>query len=349
MALSLSSQIDVPTSGPILVEGILQAVCQGVIFAQAARYWECPLNDTMRMKAYVLTLVGLSLLQTMYTTYKLWYILVYFEYWSTSPLVWADLFINGLICTICETSLIRRCWKVTKKRKWATAPLAFLLVTIFIANVYLSIALGLGSKHGEANNSPLRAERSFPAQFSFNYWIFGSLVLDVAITSILMVWLFQSKTGLENLDQALDHIVAVTWESAAVPSVFQIIAVSLYDSKSDESHHLVLFFSIMTGKLYTLGILRSLNSRPDLRGRMTSDDIGRRSLSDWQWSNESENTTSRRWSEMLFLSPALSPASTPRGRGRRLYGLPESSSTTIRQSGILPVLPVSSAANQSDG
>jgi len=95
-----------------------------------------------------------------------------------------------------------------------------------------------------------------------------------------MVWLCQSKTGLDNLDQALDHIVAVTWESAAVPSVFQIVAVSLYDSKSGESHHLVLFFSLMTGKLYTLGILRSLNSRPDLRGRMTSDDVGRRSLSE---------------------------------------------------------------------
>lgn len=54
----------------------------------------------------------------------------------------------------------------------------------------------------------------------------------------------------------------------------------------------------MSGKLYTLGILRSLNSRPDLRGRMTSDDIGRRSLSDWQWGDQSENTVSRRWSEV---------------------------------------------------
>jgi hypothetical protein len=114
MALSLASQIDVPTSGPILVEGILQAICQGVIFAQAARYWECPLNDTMRMKTYVLTLVGLSLLQTIHGTYKLWYILIYFEHWSTSPLVWADLFLNGLICAICETSLIRKCWKARK-------------------------------------------------------------------------------------------------------------------------------------------------------------------------------------------------------------------------------------------
>jgi hypothetical protein len=135
-----------------------------------------------------------------------------------------------------------------------------------------------------------------------------------------MVWLWQSKTGLDNLDQALDRIVAVTWESAAVPSAFQIIAVSLYDSKSvrsspeyystsqehrliyagrqGESHHLVLFFSLMTGKLYTLAILRSLNSRPELRGRMTSDDVGRRSLSDWQWGNDSENTVSRRWSDV---------------------------------------------------
>jgi hypothetical protein len=65
-----------------------------------------------------------------------------------------------------------------------------------------------------------------------------------------------------------------------------------------ESHHLVLFFSLMTGKLYTLAILRSLNSRPELRGRMTSDDVGRRSLSDWQWGNDSENTVSRRWSDV---------------------------------------------------
>jgi hypothetical protein len=59
--------------------------------------------------------------------------------------------------------------QVTKKNKWVTPPLAFLLVTIFIANVYLvrvyqnaissqldgkqSIVLGLDSKHGRANDS----------------------------------------------------------------------------------------------------------------------------------------------------------------------------------------------------
>ena len=64
----LATRIGVPTSAPIPIKGILQALCQGVIFAQAARYWECPLpvNDTLRMKSYVLTLVGLSLWVVMF-------------------------------------------------------------------------------------------------------------------------------------------------------------------------------------------------------------------------------------------------------------------------------------------
>jgi hypothetical protein len=61
MVSSLASQTDIPVSAPILIEGILQSLCQGVIFAQVARYWESPLNDTIRMKSYVLTLAGLSL------------------------------------------------------------------------------------------------------------------------------------------------------------------------------------------------------------------------------------------------------------------------------------------------
>ncbi|KAI0307027.1 hypothetical protein B0F90DRAFT_1622129 [Multifurca ochricompacta] len=303
MASPLATQTKVPTNGPILVEGALQALCQGVIFAQAARYWECPLNDTMRMKSYVLTLVGLSLLQTMLTMYKLWYILIYLEHWSTSPLVWADLFLNGLICTVCETSLLRKCCKapVTKKKKWVILPLGFLLVTIFIANIYLvSVPLSTNSSRLTYRMQTV----ALGAKLSFNYWIFGSLVLDVTITSILMVWLWHSKTGLDNLDKALNHIISVTWGSAAVPSAFQIIAVSLYNSRSEESRHLVLFFLLMTGKFYTLGILRSLNSRPDLRDLMTSDDFGRRSLSDWRWNDEPDDAVAviRRSSEVKFYS-----------------------------------------------
>jgi hypothetical protein len=70
------------------------------------------------------------------------------------------------------------------------------------------------------------------------------------------------------------------------------------DVLQGEGRHLVLFFLLMTGKFYTLGIMRSLNSRPELRGRMTSDDIGRTSLSDWQWDDEHGPSDARRLSEV---------------------------------------------------
>jgi hypothetical protein len=136
-----------------------------------------------------------------------------------------------------------------------------------------------------------------------------------------MAYLWHSKTGVDNLDKALKHIITVTWGSAAVPSAFQIIAVSMYNSESvrlfrynkrhqakdrlgvpqGEGRHLVLFFLLMTGKFYTLGVMRSLNSRPELRGRMTSDDIGRTSLSDWQWDDEHRHSDTRRSSEVRLI------------------------------------------------
>ncbi|KAI0268109.1 hypothetical protein BC834DRAFT_968331 [Gloeopeniophorella convolvens] len=331
MDITLAAQTDVPTNGPILIEGILQALCQGVIFAQTARYFECPLNDTMRMKSYVSTLLGLSTLQTILNAYKIWYILIYLEHWSTSPLDWADLFLNGLICTVCEVSLLRRCWKVTKERRWVIVPLTILLVTLFVANLFLAIELGEGSKHGIESDSLLRMQRSFPIKFSFNYWIFGSLVLDVTITSILMVWLWHSRTGLDNLDKALNHIIVSTWESAAVPSVLQIIAVSLYNTRSEENQHLVTFFLLVTGKFYTLGILRSLNSRSGLQLRMTSAaHAGRQSLSEWQWEEDPEATVARRSSETPFLAPVSASSSSSRvGRSRQGDKMPaETSSMT---------------------
>jgi hypothetical protein len=47
--------------------------------------------------------------------------------------------------------------------------------------------------------------------------------------------------------------------------------------------HLVLFFVLLTGKLYVIGMLRTLNSRVKLRERMKSHDLGRTSLGDFQW------------------------------------------------------------------
>ncbi|GBE79931.1 hypothetical protein SCP_0211330 [Sparassis crispa] len=40
------------------------------------------------------------------------------------------------------------------------------------------------------------------------------------------------------------------------------------------------------GKLYTLGILRTVNCRKDFRERLASTDLGRHTLSSYQWNQE---------------------------------------------------------------
>ena len=56
--------------------------------------------------------------------------------------------------------------------------------------------------------------------------------LNYLTFALVIVYLWRSMTGVDNLDKALNHIKVITWGSAAIPSIFQIIAVSLYNSGS---------------------------------------------------------------------------------------------------------------------
>ncbi|TFY74411.1 hypothetical protein EWM64_g9601 [Hericium alpestre] len=243
---------DVLTEAPLLLGGFIQAVLQGVIFAQAMKYWGSPLDDTRRMKAYVVVLVLLSALQTSLIVYKQWIVLVMHKRWSSSPLNWSQLFVNGLLCSVCETFLIRRCWKATKRNTWVLVFLVLIGLIVFGANLYLAIGIGQVSKYEVPNNDPLDSDWYFPTAFAFNLWIVGSLALDVIVTSILMVYLWQSKTGLGYLDKALKHIISITWESAALPCATMVITTGLYHSKPPRSRHLVLLFILLAGKFYVL-------------------------------------------------------------------------------------------------
>ncbi|KAI0036057.1 hypothetical protein K488DRAFT_42012 [Vararia minispora EC-137] len=273
-----ASPLDDPViTGPILFEGVLQMLCQGVIFAQAVKYYDNPLDDTLRQKVYVFVLVGMSCLQSALSIYKLWHVLIQRHTWSSCPIDWSELFFNGLICSTCELWLIRRCWKATSRNMWVLACLAFIAVSTAVANVYLVSCLAVEAM------ATLDITQTV---FAFSYWILGSLVLDCTVTSILLVWLWKSKTGLNYLDRALKHIIGMTWESALVPCISMVIAVALYHAEKTRQKNLVLLFILITGKLYVLGIFRAINSRPKLRERMHSDENGRRSVTGIGWDEE---------------------------------------------------------------
>lgn len=108
------------------------------------------------------------------------------------------------------------------------------------------------------------------------------------------------------LDHIVKEIVIITLKSAALPSICMLVAAAvthvssvsyfcLFSLRSTFSirvlkhlkNHPVLFFVLLTGKFYAIGMLMALNSRVKLRERMKARDIihdvGRMSSSQLRW------------------------------------------------------------------
>ncbi|KAH9833739.1 uncharacterized protein C8Q71DRAFT_172399 [Rhodofomes roseus] len=252
---------DTGTSGPILFQALLQYLLQGVVLSQGIKFSgsQEDHNDCIAMRIYVVALILLSILQTSLETYKVWHEVIDRRHWYLSPLHWSEFLLNGIICT------------------WST----LVLVTL-VANVILAVRIEttIGADSGYAD--PLRA-----GHWCFPLWVFGSLLLSLGLTGILSWCLYKSRTGVSQTDKVVQTIINATWETASLPTACAIIAAAFYCSKElTKVRHLDLFFILLTAKLYTLGILRTLNLRARFRERLMSHDLGgRQSLSDFQWNS----------------------------------------------------------------
>ncbi|EPS95980.1 hypothetical protein FOMPIDRAFT_85854 [Fomitopsis schrenkii] len=294
---------DAGASGPILLQALSQYFLQGVVLSQGAKFWgtQRSRNDSKVLCVYVATLVLLSLLQTILETYKVWHEVIFKRHWYMSRLHWTEFLANGLICTFCEVFLIRRCWKFTTRNYWILAPLATLSFSLLVAYVYLVGSIAMAHAFDpEPVLQAVRIEKVINAvtgyadplkagYWAFPFWVFGSLVLSITLTGILSWYLYKSKIGIVQTDQLVQTIINVTWETAALPTVSIVVAAAFYCSKELTSvRHLDLFFSLLTGKLYTLGVLRTLNLRTRFRASMVGHDLGgRQSLSDFDWNSAS--------------------------------------------------------------
>lgn len=116
LALTVRMNSNIPAEelpGAILMDGLVQSFLLGTIVNQAFKYWMDSRNDSWHKRIFVTTVILLAILQTVLEDYKVWRTMISRLPWSTSPMEWSDLFLNGCICALCEAFYIRRCWKVT--------------------------------------------------------------------------------------------------------------------------------------------------------------------------------------------------------------------------------------------
>ncbi|KAF9076988.1 hypothetical protein BDP27DRAFT_1414120 [Rhodocollybia butyracea] len=296
----------------VLLDGIIQSFLLGFVLGQASKYFSAYKDDGWKKRVYVAIVVLLSLLQTIIEEYKLWQIAVKKVSWAHSHFVWSDIAVNGFISWSCEAFFIRRCWKMTNHNRWVLYPLGTLSVTVLIMNTYGAVITPLvvgkydrktNVYHGSASLAKsqirlIQLERQL--DFVSSYWMFGSLAVDIIVASILITSLWRAKTGLKDSDRLVWSVITLTCESAALPCISMIIAVSLRHLNIEINF--VIFFVLLAGKLYTYGLLRTLNARDDFRVRLKSQDLGRVTLGQWQW-DQGQNET------QCHLNSAVDPVS----------------------------------------
>ncbi|KAK0468424.1 uncharacterized protein EV420DRAFT_1504367 [Desarmillaria tabescens] len=249
--------------GSILVNVVLQAFLIGVIMTQSGRYMYDYKDDTWKQRAFVAFLNILTLLQTILEIVRAWIVFIDGEAWLKHPLLFFMIsLINGFIIISCESFFVRRCWKMTDRSPW---------VVDWLVGYHLY-------------------EMSLSLSIAFTCCIIGCLVIDTTVAGIMTMQLLQSKIGVPAADGVVQTVIYVAWESAILPQLSMLAAVIIFHSHarsfiSREANRLnILHLFVNTaGKLYVYMLLWTLNYRDELRVRMKSHDLGRVSLSNWQW------------------------------------------------------------------
>ncbi|KAH7887545.1 hypothetical protein F5I97DRAFT_847925 [Phlebopus sp. FC_14] len=247
---------------------------QGIILVQAVQYWEFYRTDPRSRRAFVALVVLLSIAQTGLETHKVWKANINRQTLVSITGAWFNLFLNGFICGLNKLFLLRRCWQITNKSRWVIV-LLVLTITTIAANLIIVVT---SAKLHFGTLSPHQNEIEVVA---FAYWTTTSFVLDVILAGILVSFLWRHRTGMGHLDWALMRFFAITTESATWPALCMAIAVGLYDAENPRSNSLTFLFLLVTGKLYTLSLLRTLNARAKLHERIQNHDLGRMSLGKW--------------------------------------------------------------------
>ncbi|KAG7096698.1 hypothetical protein E1B28_004112 [Marasmius oreades] len=265
-------------SSAVLLDGILQSFTIGLIAGQAFKYWADYRDDSRQKRLFTASVVLFSVLQTIIEIYKVWLIMIRKEKWSGSAIAWSDLFINGCICSMCQSFFIRRCWKMTGRRRIVLYPLTFLAALIVVLVVFMVVNMALSFSTHQRSHEEFRKLMQ-AMRIGFAIWTSLSLFLDVVVASILVNSLWKARAGTLAADDVVRQVISITFQSAVLPAISMITAVIL--SNYTTQRNLVLLFLLLTGKLYTFGFLRTLNSRDKLRKRMRSGsrDLGRTSLS----------------------------------------------------------------------
>jgi hypothetical protein len=244
--------------GPLYVGAVVDFFFMGILCCQVLSYYRFFPKDSSWVKKLVAFVFLISIAKSIISFLVIWdKNIVGFGDWRIAASVpwsiWSEVPVAYVMTTAAQTFFVWRCFTLTG-RNWY---LFGMLVTLMLTVVGFSVIVGLLFAIDPFNAGPIRTY-AVPM-------LVGSFTVDIIITAVVSYKLIRSQKGFSNqTDTVLKKLLAITWESAAPPTINQIINVIVFiTTASKSSWHGPI--NMLTPRLYIFSLLYTLNSRATIR------------------------------------------------------------------------------------
>ncbi|EPQ52867.1 hypothetical protein GLOTRDRAFT_140459 [Gloeophyllum trabeum ATCC 11539] len=255
--------------GPGLAGMFVQALQTGFLINQALRFWSRT-YEPLILKVIVSFVSAVAAFQTAVSFYAIWRLCVHhFGDWvATVNPAWPDKIQTMLTMAMAspvQGFLIWRCWILTDKRWITLVPLSALLTLTTVTSIVVTADV-FTVDFTKPLTPPAGPAAKIPVDVTWVLCISGAAILDIALTTILSLYLLRSRHSAitPRFKRIITKLIVIAWEAALLPSVCAITTVITY-LKLVDYNFWDLFFQQVLGKFYVISLFVTLNGRADLQ------------------------------------------------------------------------------------
>ncbi|KAH9978521.1 hypothetical protein BJV74DRAFT_136552 [Russula compacta] len=253
--------------GPNALAAFISAIELGFVIACFSRFLARSEKERASIKVLVYFVTCVAIFQTGATFATWWKVSVLdFGNWSAAAVPAWPQKIHSVLTTLLaapvQLFLIWRCWHLLGRRWFVALPLVLLVIGTVITTIYVAVILFL-LQFQSAETQTMSLHTFFTC---FVLSLAFSAAIDIAVTSILLVFLFRSRSKVytRRFRKVLSQLIAVTWESAIPPCSCAIAALITCVAGAPFVSYWAVMLQVILGKLYLISLFVTLEGRATL-------------------------------------------------------------------------------------
>lgn len=237
----------------MFAQPIVDTFMAGIMFMQVVTYFTYQRNDKWWTKCIVIFASIISIIMTVYLWFFGQYLFVqnfgrFSPFVETDKLAWFPV-LDAICSSGIQSYFAYRAYLLNRRNILIPITILLLILTSFAATIAVKVIFGNA-------NSLMEADK---VRIPELIWLASIMAADIIITILILNGLLRSKTGWAHTDKAIVRLIRITFESQIPPTILAITF--MIEFVQTPASLLGSTLQGIQSKLYTVGLMYSLNSR----------------------------------------------------------------------------------------